>query len=289
MPSAEGAKDDVLPLRHAVALGLLQGPAELLPISSSAHTTLIPWLAGWPYARLDGERRKSFEVALHAGAGLAIALHMRRELLHDAAHLDRRRAGVIALALAPPVLAGYALGRPIERRLGGPRSIAAGLAAGAVAMALADLRAGASGRAGADGTVAGRGRTQEDATARDGLALGLAQASALIPGVSRNGATLTAARARGFKRSAAQALSWHAGLPVILGASVLKGARMRRTGVPREQRAALALGGASAFLSTLAAAAGTRRLWREERSLLPYALYRCLLAALVLARLRDAA
>jgi undecaprenyl-diphosphatase len=285
MPSAENA----LPLRHAVVLGLLQGPAELLPVSSSAHTTLIPWLAGWPYARLDGERRKSFEVALHAGAGLAIALHMRRELLHDAARLDRRRAGVIALAVGPPVLAGYALGQPIERRLGGPRSIATGLIGGAVAMALADARAGAGSHPAVDGTEAGRGRAQEDATLRDGLALGLAQASALIPGVSRNGATLTAARARGFRRSAAQALSWHAGLPVILGASVLKGARMRRAGVPREQRAALALGGASAFLSTLAAATGTRRLWREERSLLPYALYRCLLAALVLARLRDAA
>ena len=57
-----------------MALGLLQGPTELLPVSSSAHTTLIPWLAGWPYARLDGERRKSFEVALHAGAGAALAI-----------------------------------------------------------------------------------------------------------------------------------------------------------------------------------------------------------------------
>src|SRR5271167_496163 len=155
--------EDALPLRHAVALGLLQGPAELLPVSSSAHTTLIPWLAGWPYAQLDGERRKSFEVALHAGAGLALALHMRRELLRDAARLDRRRAGVAALALAPPALAGYALGRPIERHLGGPRSIAAGLLAGAVAMALADARGGPGAAKGA-----GAPRVQEDATPRDG-------------------------------------------------------------------------------------------------------------------------
>src|SRR5271166_1895862 len=77
-------------LRHAVVLGLLQGPTELLPISSSAHTTVIPWLAGWSYADLDGELRKSFEVALHAGAGLALAIHMRRELLRDATQLDRR-------------------------------------------------------------------------------------------------------------------------------------------------------------------------------------------------------
>ncbi|MGD0455759.1 MAG: undecaprenyl-diphosphate phosphatase [Solirubrobacteraceae bacterium] len=274
MPSADGA----LPLRHAAMLGLLQGPTELLPVSSSAHTTLIPWLAGWQYARLDGERRKSFEVALHAGAGAALAIHMRSELLRDAARLDRRRAGVIALALAPPALAGYALGPAIERALGGPRSIAAGLAGGAVAMAIADRRAPGAGHG---------SRAQEQASARDGLALGLAQAAALIPGVSRNGATLTAARARGFDRRAAQALSWHAGLPVIFGASVLKGARMRRTGVPRGQRAALAVGGAAAFLSTLASARLLDRRLRDDQPLWSYSLYRCLLAALVVSRLRD--
>jgi undecaprenyl-diphosphatase len=272
MPSADSA----LPLRHAVALGLLQGPAELLPISSAAHTTLLPWLAGWPYARLAGERRKSFEVALHAGAGAALAIHMRGELLREARSVDRRRAGVIALSLAPPALAGYAFGPLIERALGGPRSIAAGLAAGAVAMAIADRRTGT------DAT-----RTQEDASARDGLALGLAQASALMPGVSRNGATLTAARSRGFGRAAAQRLSWHAGLPVILGASMLKGAHIRRTGVPRAERAALAAGGSAAFLSTLASARLLERRLREGGALWPYSLYRCLLAALVVSRLRD--
>ena len=66
--------DGSLPLRHAVALGLAQGPTELLPVSSSGHTTLLPWLAGWPYVGLDGDVRKSFEVALHAGAGLALAI-----------------------------------------------------------------------------------------------------------------------------------------------------------------------------------------------------------------------
>ena len=84
---------DSLPLRHAVALGLLQGPAELLPVSSSAHTELLPWLARWPYTRLDGEARKSFEVALHAGAALALAIHMRRELLRELAGLDRASGG----------------------------------------------------------------------------------------------------------------------------------------------------------------------------------------------------
>ncbi len=274
MPPAELA----LPLRHAVALGLLHGPAELLPVSSSGHTALIPWLARWPYAQLDAERRKSFEVALHAGAGIALAIDMRRELLREAARVNRRSAAVIALSLAPPALTGYGLGRPIERWLGGPRSIATGLIAGAVAMALADARA-ARREAGA--------RAFEDATARDGLALGLAQASALIPGVSRNGAALTAARARGFGRRAAHALSWHAGLPVIAGASILQGARLRRAGLRRGERTALAAGGASAFLSTLVSAAVVRRSGLGARSLLPYSLYRCGLAAVVISRLPD--
>ena len=62
-----------LPLRHALALGLLHGPAELLPVSSSGHVTLVPWLLGWPYPELDPELRKAFEVALHAGTARGAA------------------------------------------------------------------------------------------------------------------------------------------------------------------------------------------------------------------------
>ena len=131
-----------LSLGEAVALGALQGPTELLPISSSGHTTLIPWLARWPYPGLDPELRKAFEVALHAGAGAALAIVMRGELLETARALDARAIAVIAASLAPPALAGYALERAIERRLGGPRATAAGLIAGAVAMALADALPG---------------------------------------------------------------------------------------------------------------------------------------------------
>jgi undecaprenyl-diphosphatase len=277
MPSAE----DAPALGHALALGLLQGPAELLPVSSSAHTTLIPWLAGWSYASMDGERRKSFEVALHAGAALALTIHMRKELLREAAHISLQRLPVIVLALAPPALAGYALGGPIEQRLGGPRSIAFGLVLGAAAMALSDRSTGANAN--------GAGRAQEDATPQDGLTLGLAQAAALIPGVSRNGATLSAARARGFGRDAAQTLSWHAGIPVLFGASLLKGTRMRRSGIPRGQRAALAVGAGGAFVSTLASARLLDRTLREGGPLWPYSLYRSALAALVVWRLRGEA
>ena len=259
-----------LPLRHAVALGLLQGPTELLPVSSSGHTTLVPWLADWPYAELEPELRKSFEVALHAGTGAALAIDMRGELLAATRTLDRRRVAVIALSLAPPVLAGWVLERPIERRLGGPCSIAGGLIAGAVAMALADIRPGRQADSTRECNRPHRERRQEDAGPWDGLALGLAQAAALIPGVSRNGATLTAARARGFARGDAVALSWHAALPVILSASTLKAWRLRRRSVSAGARPALAAGAASAFVSTLASARLLRRPRVSERPLLPY-------------------
>ncbi len=262
MPRAEPA----LALGHAVTLGLLQGPTELLPVSSSAHTTLVPWLAGWPYSELDGELRKSFEVALHAGTALALALELGEEL----GVLDARSASMLALSLAPAALAGLVLREPIERRLGAPRPIAAGLVVGAVAMLLADSPA----RAGS--------RTRADAGALDALVLGVAQAAALVPGVSRQGATLAAARARGFARGPAQALSWEAGLPVILAAVALKGSRLLRHGVQETARAPLAAGAGAAFASTLASARVLRPGRRSGRSLAPYALYRCLLALLVL-------
>jgi undecaprenyl-diphosphatase len=271
MRPAEGK----LALGHAVALGLVQGPAELLPVSSSAHIALLPWLAGWRYDELDGELRKSFEVALHTGSGLALALAMRAQLAEQAQALDARRVGLLGLSLAPPVLVGYGLRAWIERALGGPRSIAAGLALGALAMALGDR------------DTEERSRGCEQARALDGLALGVGQASALMPGVSRNGATLAAARARGFSREAAHLLSWAVALPVILGACVLKGARLRH-GVPRGQLASLAAGALSAFASTLLSARLFARRGAGGWALWPFAVYRCLLAGVVMMRVRRA-
>jgi len=260
-----------LPVRHALLLGLIHGPTELLPISSSAHTALLPRLAGWP-EELDPAMAKTLEVALHAGAALALALALRAELAEELRRLDRRRLAVLALALAPPAAVGYALEGPIEQRLGGPRTIAFGLLAGAVAMAAADRRGACT-------------RTARDAAAHDGLALGLAQALALLPGVSRNGATLTAARVRGFARADSQSLSWRVGLPVLLGAAALKGRRLIQRGVPAGLGAPLAAGAGAAFISTLACSpliAPSRR----ARPLLPFSLYRVGLAALVIGRRR---
>jgi undecaprenyl-diphosphatase len=162
--------------------------------------------------------------------------------------------------------------------VGGPRSIALGLFAGALAMALADREPRAR--------PAGDGRALSDAGARDGLALGLAQAVALIPGISRNGATLTTARLRGFDRGASRELSWIVALPVIAGASALKGYRLAQRGVPRSLLAPLAVGAGASFLSTRASLAVARPR-RRGGPLLPYSLYRGALALLAAHRLRE--
>lgn len=254
-----------LPLSHAVALGMLHGPTELLPISSSAHTTLVPWLAGWPYTRLDPKLRKSFEVALHAGA--AAALLTRPRVIGKGG-----RASFLLPALAPAALTGYALGGTIERRLGTPATIAAGLLAGSIAMVASELRGGR--------------RAATDADMYDGLALGVAQSLALIPGVSRNGATFAVARARGFSPPDADTLSWSVGLPVIAGAALLKGGQLAREGAPRELALPLAVGVTSAFFSTLASAAVLNKN-RRVRLLPACATYRGVLAMYAIRRMRD--
>jgi undecaprenyl-diphosphatase len=256
---------DALPIRQAVALGALHGPAELLPVSSSAHMTLVPWLLGWRYAELDGELRKAFEVAVHAGTAAALLIALR----HEIPGVSMRRIQLVALSFVPPAVVGKRWERPIEERLGTPGTIAVGLALGSVAMLLADR--------------APQTRRREDAGALDALLLGLAQASALMPGVSRNGATLAAARARGFTREDANALSRHVALPIILGATALKGSRLVRRGVPHSLAGAFAAGAAAAFASTLGSTWLIRQVERD-RSLAPYALYRLGLAGLITAR-----
>src|SRR5437763_13922709 len=94
-----------LSVTRAAALGLLHGPAELLPLSSSAHVTLVPWLLGWDLDRLEPDLRKSFEVALHAGTAAALAIALREELSAMVSPPHRLRSlELIALATAPPAL-----------------------------------------------------------------------------------------------------------------------------------------------------------------------------------------
>lgn len=257
--------DRKLTLVQALALGGLQGPAELLPISSSAHTGAAAVLLGWRYGELEPELRKSFEVALHAGTSLALVVSAPEGML------DRSSARVVGLACAPPAVAGYVLEGEIERRLGTPATIAAGLLAGSVAMTLADR--------------CPERRRSQDAGIRDGLWLGLAQACALAPGISRAGATRSAARLLRFHRVDARLLSDEVGLPVLVGASLLKAIRLARRGLEPQLVPVFAAGAAASFASTLACAATARRR-RTAHRLAPYAVYRVALAGLLLIRRR---
>jgi undecaprenyl-diphosphatase len=255
---------------QAILLGLLQGPTEMAPVSSSAHTALLQQRRRREPS--DPAFAKSFEVALHGGTACALALQMGPSLRDAFAATaadagprgPARRLALLCLCTLPPAIGGYLFERPIERRLGGPRPIAVGLALGAVAMAGADRR--------------DEQRGIEQAGAVDALAVGLAQAAALMPGVSRRGATLSAARMRGFRRRDADELSWLAAIPVILGACALKGARLRKGGLSREQRRALAAGAGASFLSTIASARLQARLRLGELPLAPFSVYRLLLA-----------
>ncbi|MGD0197667.1 MAG: undecaprenyl-diphosphate phosphatase [Solirubrobacteraceae bacterium] len=251
-------------VRRAVALGLLHGPTEALPVSSSGHTALVPWLRGWEWEELDPAARKRFEVALHAGSVLGLALVLRGEL--GGVYAGGRWLRVVLPAILPAALAGATLQEQIEHRLGKPAQIAGGLLAGGVAMALADR-------------LGGRERSLADAGVLDGLLLGAAQTAALLPGVSRSGAARTVARARGFHPQAAAQLAQAVGLPVTAGAVLWKARELSRAD-PCELRA-LAAGAVASGVAT--AASGLVR----TRSLAPYAAYRAAVAGTVLRRLRH--
>ena len=272
--SARGSAGQKLRVGQAIALGALHGPAELLPISSSGHVALIPWLLHWDYDQLDDELRKSFEVVVHAGTAAALLITLRDEVDEAVRGLNARRLALIALSFAPPAVVGYTLERPIEGRFGTPPTIAAALVIGAIAMVWSDR--------------ASQERTHTEAGAGDALWLGVAQACALVPGVSRNGATLAAARARRFTRADANRLSRHAALPVIAGATALKGWRLKRRGLPPGTEVPFAAGALAAFAPTLGSTWLIRQVERD-RSLLPYAAYRVALAGLVARRLRREA
>ena len=242
---------------------MVQGPTELLPVSSSSHLALVPQLLGWPAARLAPEVRKSLEVALHAGSAAALVLVLHRESRPPG-------AGEVVLALvsaAPAALAAVVLARPIERRLGTERTVALAQLGGGVALLAADR-------------VSARRLWP---TVGDWAVAGLAQAAALVPGVSRGGAVLIAARLRGLGRPASLRLATRTGVPVAVGAAALKGVRAFRGELPPRLAVPLAAGAVAAFATTLASAPLAARLERA-RSLAPLAAYRVGLGAVLLTR-----
>ena len=269
---------------QVVALGLIQGATELLPVSSSAHLAALPQLFGWSVSEWAPERRKELEVALHAGALVALAPALWRV---------RPDARTLALSLAPSVVLGFVLERPIEEKLGGPGGLATGLILGAVALAAADRRRGVPherspcprvreappAHPGSDPAPAachGPCHSAVQTPWAVGVALGAAQAAALFPGVSRTGATLAAARALGYSRADASRLSFGVAGPVLAGATALKAWRGRKGA----DRVLVSTGAVAAFAGT---ATALRLVGLERRR--PFAAYaaeRVLLAGAIL-------
>jgi undecaprenyl-diphosphatase len=170
---------------------------------------------------------------------------------------------------ALPALAGVVLERRVEERLGTPRTLAAGLLAGGLALTVADRRAPRA--------------TGGPSLCAFAIA-GSAQTLALVPGVSRHGAALSAARLLGLSRPAAHTLSLRAGLPLLAGATALKGARVAAH--PR-RLPALLVGAAASYASTRASAGLLRA--AAPRPLWPFAVYRAGLAAVALLAARRGA
>jgi undecaprenyl-diphosphatase len=215
---------------QAIVLGITQGVTEFAPISSSGHLILVPWLFDWRILA-DPDLNKTFDVALHLGTLAGALVYFRRDVgrylaawvrairTRSIATVDERLAWALVLGTVPGVVAGALLESIVQERLGQPLLIAAMLAAFGVLLYVVDRRAAER-------------RSISDLRVRDGLALGVAQALALQPGVSRSGVTITAARAMGLDRASAARFSFLLSLPIIAGAGVYKGLDLLRTGIP---------------------------------------------------------
>jgi undecaprenyl-diphosphatase len=209
-----------LPDWQALVLGLVQGFTELLPISSSGHLILVPWLGDWTYLKEHEAFNKTFDVALHLGTLVAVVAYFWHDLLgylvawfrsvgHRAIRTeDEKIAWIIVVASIPAAVVGAALESFIEDRLGEPWQIAIFLAGFALLLYWADRRP--------------ERKDLAEVSLRQGLLVGFAQTLALAPGVSRSGITITAGRFLGLTRDAAARLSFLLLVPIVLGAVLLK-------------------------------------------------------------------
>jgi undecaprenyl-diphosphatase len=218
-----GVGDDPAALTNgqALVLGLVQGMTELLPISSSGHLILVPWTADWTYLEQNDRFNQTFDVALHLGTLVAVGAYFWGDIVRlvrawarslarrSIVSPDERIAWFVLVATIPAGLAGLLGEDLIADHLGEPWQILILLAAGALLLYWADRSP--------------QTRTMGDLGLRHAIVMGLAQALALAPGVSRSGITITAGRFMNLDRDGAARFSFYLLLPTVLGAVVLKG------------------------------------------------------------------
>lgn len=255
-----------------VVLAIVQGLTEFLPISSSGHLVLVPSLLDW------GDQGLAFDVAVHFGSLIAVCWYFRRDvaglirggislLRLKNTTLESQLALVLAIGTVPAAIAGLTLAGWIEANLRDPAVIVFTLSGYGIIMVLADRF----------------GRSDRDISGvklSDAIWIGCAQALALIPGTSRSGVTISAARALGFERQNAARFSFLLSVPVILLASGYKGIEMLMgpAAVPwGELGIAIVISGIVAYVSI-----GFFMRVVSRIGLLPFAAYRLVLAAVIL-------
>lgn len=230
---------------HAIILGAIQGLTEFLPISSSAHLEAVPWFLGWKTPGL------TFDVALHVGTLFALLAYFWREWYdmirayvgskklnrsdYESQFTSEQRSDAsliwpIIIACIPAGIAGILFEDVITLRF---RSHPALIAIPLVALGILLLVADRIGR---------KSKPMDQITLKDCLIIGIAQAFALIPGVSRSGITITAGLFCGLKRDAAARFSFFLGAPIILAAAAYKLLGVAKHGLPSDQIAAFAMG-----------------------------------------------
>lgn len=261
---------------HAIVLGIVQGLTEFLPISSSGHLQLVPWLLGWDDFAGRPQVEQAFDVALHLGTLVALLGYFREDLTRlvraglrvgAGADPDRRTAWLLAGSAIPAAVVG-GLFDDVFARAGEREWLIAGLLVTfGLVLAWADRRGGT--------------RPVEGWRPRDAAAMGLAQAAALVPGVSRSGITMTAGRGLGYSRDAAARLSFLMSVPVTAGALAWSGLKLVSDGVPADMDTAIVWGVAASAVSGWVAVWGILRVLRT-RTFTPFVVYRVGAGALVL-------
>ena len=265
-----------MPLYQVIVLAIVQGLTEFLPISSTAHLVLFPWFLHWKDPGL------AFDVALHAGTLVAVAAYFWRhwwgmfmELLgrstpaEASLQISPRLFWFLVIATVPAGVAGWFLEHAAEHQLRQPMIIGTALIVVGLLMWAGDR-------------LSPRKLTLHQVTLVDAIWIGIAQAFAIIPGVSRSGSTMSAGLFRGLSREAAARFSFLLSTPIIAGAALKAGVDILRTGVPVEMRVPLVLGiSVSAVVGYFAIGALIRYL--ERRSFKIFIVYRVVLGVLVLA------
>jgi undecaprenyl-diphosphatase len=262
---------------QAIVLGLVQGLTEFLPVSSSGHLILVPHIFGWP------DQGLAVDAALHIGTLAALIAYFRGELIGLLIGTVSRRLGVlVVLATIPAGVAALAFGKYIEANLRWPLLIAFTTAFWAIVMLIADRRASLPERAAASPARVADRDPLERVDWPQGLAVGFAQALALIPGTSRSGITITTGLLAGLDRATAARYSFLLGIPITAAAGLKKGLDLLRAGLPSGEGGPLVVAILVSFVT------GWFAVWflvnyLKRRSLTPFVVYRLALAALIVA------